>query len=33
MLIAYGNFRLTAQKDGTFTVVNGRNGFRKTYRP
>jgi len=24
---------LTAQKDGTFTVVNGRNGFQKTYRP
>jgi len=24
---------LTARKDGTFTVVNGRNGFRKTYRP
>ena len=24
---------LTAKKDGTFTVVNGRNGFQKTYRP
>ena len=24
---------LTARKDGTFSVVNGRNGFQKTYRP
>jgi len=29
-----GNWiELTAKKDGTFTVVNGRNGFQKTYRP
>ena len=28
----HGNWiELTAQKDGTFTVVNGRNGFQKTY--
>jgi beta-lactamase superfamily II metal-dependent hydrolase len=25
--------RITVEPDGTFTVVNTRNGFRKTYRP
>ena len=25
--------RITARPDGTFTVTNTRNGFRKTYRP
>jgi hypothetical protein len=25
--------RITVEPDGTFTVVNTRNGFRKIYRP
>jgi hypothetical protein len=25
--------RITAEEDGTFSVTNTRNGFRKTYRP
>ena len=30
----HGNWiEIAAQKNGTFTVVNGRNGFQKTYRP
>ncbi|OFW02071.1 MAG: hypothetical protein A3I61_00490 [Acidobacteria bacterium RIFCSPLOWO2_02_FULL_68_18] len=26
-------FKLTADRDGTYTIANGRNGFSKTYRP
>jgi hypothetical protein len=25
--------KLSAQRDGSFTITNGRNGFSKTYRP
>ena len=26
-------FKISAQKDGVFTVTNTRNGFTKTYKP
>ena len=26
-------FKVVAQQDGTFTVINARNNFSKTYRP
>jgi len=26
-------FKISAQRDGTFSVTNTRNGFTKTYRP
>ena len=26
-------FKISAQRDGVFTVTNTRNGFTKTYRP